>query len=697
MNYQEIINRISELADELGRDNASLTRSDLAWELKDLGVDKDSPEISKFVWDCLKMTGNQNLAKVFLSNDKNSSLIDEYQIPALIEDGKNDSVFDTIKEKLGKSGSILGALEGLVSEKQKIQMMEKTSQILDTVSGTGAVNKIQQEAELVFKQYSQLANHYGEAKSSVKNITKDFCEIRQKSADMYRRYAITLQDIFGDKIKASVPELFNFDTIEFLDVEAMLKNVELNYNSIFGKCGELAGTISDSFSSTLKLSASQYSKQADKRVGLALAGINMISHYIKANQQTSALRKDVQELKMSIGHDIAAIRTDEIRLAEVYKILNDVYIPKAEIFAKSAPAVFDDEIEMLVNTMYSLPEAKQLKAQRDAILDEIRTLERRITDEQMSINYYAGHITDCKQTLSSLDEQYKKAKADKPEEPSGLSNIFSLGSAKKQYERDIYNWSKNCEPLISKYEDMIVDVKVDGEELENQKNAYIADKKRYDELKQQQKMVSDKLSAMLNADPMVKEKVASRLDDIIKLLQIAKDITTSKLYDRLAKVVQVKKFSEIELPENISKAIKDFKGSLADSAKFTEQDARNIGGSKMSAEDTAMLTAQGNEVLQKSLGLCNQLAELEAIKLNYTLSQEHYEKEFNKIKEQFVANMKLIDNQSAALQEIARMVNTADNNEAVKRGLLKLLGDGHEQLSAQDWNDFLEGRKTITI
>jgi hypothetical protein len=84
--------------------------------------------------------------------------------------------------------------------------------------------------------------------------------------------------------------------------------------------------------------------------------------------------------------------------------------------------------------------------------------------------------------LQSLEKQYNEAKKTEPEPPSGLGNVISLGSKKKQYERAVYDWEKNCRPLVSKYEDLIVDVKIDTDELQKQKEIYESNKKRYEEL-----------------------------------------------------------------------------------------------------------------------------------------------------------------------------------------------------------------------
>ncbi|MBQ3656363.1 MAG: hypothetical protein II956_05885 [Bacteroidales bacterium] len=677
MDNQKIYDKIRELAQQNFKDNTVLSRSDLAWELKEFGIENDSELISKLVWEAYQKSSDKDIFKSLVNNEKNTPVIDECKIPALLEEGKQNDVFEILKEKLKISDTHLSALQNITGGKFNEEIIQKTSDLLNFISGKNAIEKVKNEATAVFEKYSVMTKSYTEAKTSVKTLTKDFVNVRQNATMLFRRYALSLTDIFGENIKATMPEVFDFDKIEFLDTESMLKSAELSYNSVFGKCTELSSQISDGFVSALKLSASQITNVEDKRLGLVVAGLNMLSHYIKSTGQTSSIKKEAEELKASVAHDAAVIKSDSVRLTEIFKTINDVFIPKAEIFAKTAPEVFDEEFLRLSNAVYSTERAKELKKRRDEILEELHSLEKSLADSSQNLSYYSSHIQDCNNTLQSLEKQYNEAKKTKPEPPSGLGNVISLGSKKKQYERAVYDWEKNCRPLVSKYEDLIVDVKIDGEELAKQKELYEKNKKRYDELKSVQKEISRELSSIITADENTKAQIVAHLEDIVKLLMVAKEISSSKLDDRLLKTVDVKKFDDIKLPENLAQAVNDFKENIKkDIQKETKPETK--------------------EVLEKGFELCNQLAQLEAMKLNYKLSNEHYENEFNKIKAEFEEKMKLIDDKNAALVSLAKQINTAQNKDDLKTGLLQLL-EGTVNFSAEDWDDFLSGKKTLEI
>lgn len=696
-----ILDKIQALADTLAEDGSTFTRSDLAWDLKEdlaqLGINGDSPEISRLVWECYHNTKDEAVAKSFVTNSRCFTLVEEYTIPALVEAGDTDSVFGTVNKKLLKSDDILGQLKSLLTDGINLSLVDAASGLINTVSGVEAIKRVQDEAQQIFAKYSDMTGAYSDACNTIRELVSDFSEVRQSTCESYKKYALLLIDLFGDSIKATMPELFDFDSVQFLDVESMHQNVKLAYDGIYGKCGALIGDVSDSFTKALSRSASQFSVQKDRAVGLVLAGINMISHYVKTGQKATALHRDFAELRGAIASDVAAIRTDEVRLVEIYKTLNDVMIPEAEVFARNADKVFNKEFDTLSDTIYSTSEARELKSQRDEILKEMHTLERRINDANISINYYKDHIQSSQETLGSLKENYIEAQVTKPEPPSGIGKFLTLGSAQRKYERDIYEWNKTCNPVIDRYEGLAVDISVDTDEIERRTKAIAEDTLKYNELKLKEVDITKRLAAVVTSTPDTKRKAAQHLDDIVKLLHLAKKITAGKLDEHLVNTVKVQKLEEIKLPENISNAVKNFRDNITKDMKFTEQTARTLVGEKAAQESVVDIAMQGNAVLQEGIDLCNNLAQLKAMHLQQKLAQEVYDREYAKIKEAFAERMKAIDNRAAFVQETARKINTADDHDTLKKALIELAGDYTTGMSVQDWDDFLEGKKTIQI
>jgi hypothetical protein len=327
----------------------------------------------------------------------------------------------------------------------------------------------------------------------------------------------------------------------------------------------------------------------------------------------------------------------------------------------------------------------------------MHTLERRINDANISINYYKDHIQSSQETLGSLKENYIEAQVTKPEPPSRIGKVFTFGSAQRKYERDIYEWNKTCSPVIDRYESLAVDISVDTDEIERRTKAIAEDTLKYNELKLKEVDITKRLAAVVTSTPDTKRKAAQHLDDIVKLLHLAKKITAGKLDEHLVNTVKVQKLEEIKLPENISNAVKNFCDNITKDMKFTEQTARTLVGEKAAQESVVDIAMQGNAVLQEGIDLCNNLTQLKALQLRQKLSQEVYDREFAKIKEAFAERMKAIDNRAAFIQKTARKINTAEEHDALKAALIELAGDYTTGMSAQDWDDFLDGKKTIQI
>lgn len=97
---------------------------------------------------------------------------------------------------------------------------------------------------------------YNNAKHQVKSIIADFVSLRTQICDVYRKFSSLLIDTLGDGIKAKHPDLFDFDSIEWLDVKGMMKNVKLDYDMISEKCQVLISSIQEDFVKSLKSSLS---------------------------------------------------------------------------------------------------------------------------------------------------------------------------------------------------------------------------------------------------------------------------------------------------------------------------------------------------------------------------------------------------------------------------------------------------------
>ena len=315
MDNNRIYQKIYDIASQLLKENAVYTRADLAYELQDFGIKADSFEIGMLVWKAYKyFNDNEAIRHSFYDNEKKDPLVDEYRTDYLIETNDNTSLFPLLQQKLAKGNQALNQLENTVTQTLREQAVSGSISTLNTLTGTQGIVKVKNEATAVFNLYSELVGNYDDAKHQIQAITTDFVKLRGQICDTYRQYALVLTDAFGDSIKTVSPELFDFDSIEWLDVHGMLQNVKLDYDKINEKCSTLMSSITDSFAQSLKTASQSYKAAGSKQIGLVLAGLNMVSHYIDAGQKTAELKQDLLTLKNSVKHDVTLIKGDMGRL-----------------------------------------------------------------------------------------------------------------------------------------------------------------------------------------------------------------------------------------------------------------------------------------------------------------------------------------------------------------------------------------------
>lgn len=713
MDNNRIYQKIYDIASQLLKENAAYTRADLAYELQDFGIKADSFEIGMLVWKAYKyFNDNEAIRHSFYDNEKKDPLVDEYRTDYLIETNDNTSLFPLLQQKLAKGNQALNQLENTVTQTLREQAVSGSISTLNTLTGTQGIVKVKNEATAVFNLYSELVGNYDDAKHQIQAVTTDFVKLRGQICDTYRQYALVLTDAFGDSIKTVSPELFDFDSIEWLDVHGMLQNVKLDYDKINEKCSTLMSSITDSFAQSLKTASQSYKAAGSKQIGLVLAGLNMVSHYIDAGQKTAELKQDLLTLKNSVKHDVTLIKGDMGRLFVIYKTLNDLYIPQAEAFCRFSKQVLSSEWQQLTQALYADTDIQSLKEERDEALESYKTLEREMTDEQLNIDYYTTRIEECRQLLDGMQTQYQQAQASKPEKPFFLTNLLTLGSAKQKYNRNIYDWNQACAPVISQYEEMQTDMKLDSDELEQLQQHLNENKRTHQLLKEKLHRLNREIMNNINVSPALQMKLLPHLESMVKLLRIAREIANSKLDNKLVKTVSITR-QNTELPQELKQNLQLFADTLREHASIDDETAKNsfyavsdeyptdsrqsTSDGNVTEADFAQLSDAENTAIQNTVNLLESWSRLKAMQEQSAIAHQAYDKELEKLQEAFRNNLADIDNRGIILRESLKKINTATSEEELKEGLLSLAQKEGESFSKEEWNEFLNGTKTIEL
>lgn len=708
-----IYDAIRNIAAKLCKDGETYLRADLAYELKQYGIDADSIDVSRLALEAYKYFNNdRNIKQAFVTNDSRSALIDEYQLTDLLDNDKPEDAMALANKELAKTSDTLAALKRDIDMNMSLAVAKAASGMMDTVTGTGGVKAVRTEASTLFDRYSKMVGTYHEGEDTVRRNIADFTTLRTDIGATYQEFAMQLIDIYGNNIKAVAPNLFDFNQVQFLDVDSMLKHTELEYNRISDKCSALIGEISDSFQNSLKSSIAAYKSagQGNKALGLAMAGLGMLNHYMEAGERTNRLRSDLSVFKTSIKHDSTLIKADLGRLLVIYKTLNDVVIPKADIFLRYASKLMSSDIKAITDSLYDNAEIRPLEEQRRELLAQLKVLDGEINDHLQNIDVYQSFISDITTTLDSKRASYRDAKARKPTKPFFLLNIVTFGKANKDYNRNYAEWDAVCYPLVREYENYQVDLKLDKDELAAHQSDLNFKKQEQHLAKQKLNEVNQRIRSKINASNDTQLKMLPHLRTVIAMLRLGREIMETKLDKKLTGTVSIPDFKSTErLPADIENNLSLFTSTLADNihadrgmaeALFNGvDDYRGVNAidRKYSEEDLAQVTEASEQTLQQGISLLDSALQLRKQQLNGKLASAAYDEAFDKIASDFRKQIKSIDNKSAFVREVMRRANLAKDDDERKQALLMLSELSGQNLSEQGFKDFINDKKQISL
>ena len=720
---QKVYEAIKTIADELCKENKTYLRADLAFELKKYGIASDSSEVSKLVFDAYRyFHDNGNIAIAFVSNNSRTTLVAEYKLNDSLEQGNKEEALKIAETELALSSSALEQLKEQVELNLNLVLVKGTSKMADIVMGTNGVKDVRSKASTMFDKYTKMVEAYHYAEDSVRGNIEDFTSLRSDIGTVYRDYALKLIDIYGDSIKMVSPDLFDFKRIEWLDVDEMLKYVELEYNKLTEKCAALIGEISKSFRTSLQGSLQAYKSlsNGNKSLGLAMAGLTMLEHYMGASERANRLKSDLSVFQTSVKHDATRIKADMGRLLVICKTLSDVVIPKANVFLRYGEKLLASDLKAMLDALYADETIRPLEEQRKCLLQQMKALDMEMNDHLQNIDVYTSLINDITATLESKQGSYMEAKAKKPSKPFFLVNWITFGMANKNYYRDFAEWNAVCFPLVREYESYQVDLKLDKEELESHREEHIRIKNEYAKLSSELDKVSKEIRSKIVCSDDLKLKMLKHLRDMVAMLKLGREIMESKIDEKLVHAVDIPDYWEAaKLPSDVEQNLSQFTGMLADNLHADKNMAKNLldgveaytkdhkkiegktaqqnKPAEYSEEDLAMTTEAMEQSLQKGIVLFDSFAKLKAQQLNGKLASVAYDKELKKHADEFKREMAKIDNKSAYLREVFKRINLAGSEEERKQAMELMSDLSGYSLSEQEFTEFINGKKQIEL
>lgn len=597
-----------------------------------------------------------------------------------LEVTKSNNVIEVSKKGLETTVGLLNQVGELVNESIQILGVEGTEKLVDILSGTGGVKKVKSKASAIFERYSMMTEAYHQARRSVQHNIDDFSTLRIEIESLYYDFATKLMDLYGDAIKSVAPELFDFNNLEWLDVDNMLKEITLKYDQLDKKCSNLLTNVSESFKSSVQssLAALSSSKSGDRSLGVLMAGAKMIDHYMTASQLTNQLKSELSTFQVSVKYDATTIKADVARLFVVHKTLSEVVIPKAQAYFRFAEELMSEDIQAVYNALYSDENVERLERTRQGQLARLKECDAEMESCRQAINCFEEVVTSSREVIDSKANEYHLAVGAKPQKPFFLWNILSFGGANKKYYRNYAQWNSTYGPFIEVYEDFRVNLKLTEEDLEDQNIKFQRLKVEFTALNQQIRNISTQIRQSISSSDELKQLMLKHVRDLVVLLKLGREIVESKIDDDLLSTVKIPRdISEETLSPKVEKGLMLFEDTISsatDKLKSNVAESFERIGELAEYKDDMVLDQKTEETIQKGIDLVESFVQLKVKQAKDKMTSKSYDEELSKKLAGFKDALDAVQDKSAYLTDVFRRINLASDPEERKIAI-KLLSD----------------------
>lgn len=590
----------------------------------------------------------------------------------------------------------------------------KNTNFLDRLTGHAGVKNIQDTLNVLRSNYGDMINHYYGYKDSLGGLITEFSLMRDRIADIYRRRSLELIDLFGDRIKAVDPELFDFARIEWLDVRAMQEAAHLHYDQVVQSSLVAMRKINDSINQRAKQSLEGFNNGIG--AGLISLGLNFVGHHLDSIAITHELRAELENFKLRLHSDATTVQTDVMRLFTIYKALNDVAIPRAKKFHEFSDRVFDHSFQTLVDAYYNRGNLNELRQKRNEKLKDLHEAEQFVSRHRGAIEHHRTQAEGLDENLKGLRRFYKRAKRARPTRWPAFFNLLTFGIHNHNYEERYRQWYEVHGALYEAYREMEAQHKEHRREVKAYgKKLAVVEKEK---LKFQAEVngMSLQIRRADSQAPINTPEIAARLGDVVRLLRLAREITQTSLDERLLKATVPYQFNQVSMPAQSQRALSQLQAELqnkaAESARETQAIVQARRQELAEAKNPQQVRAiveeiraekryeQLNQDLKRTAGsvynvLSSYLA-LRQVQAESVAQQRRIDQDAQMLRGEFSRLMRATDERSAVLRQVFAELNTAGNEEDIKDAFLQL-SDGTLSLDERELDRFLRGQGNLTL
>ena len=213
---------------------------------------------------------------------------------------------------------------------------------------------------------------------------------------------------------------------------------------------------------------------------------------------------------------------------------------------------------------------------------------------------------------------------------------------------------------------------------------------------------------VLSVDDGIKRDLLPYMDQIIGLLRVGKDVAEAKLDTRLTQAVRMKDLSqmthEVQQEDTYQKFLADNRHLLNVSHSFAAASVMAVGEemgynprSNVSSQDMNVVAVAQTQVLNKGVDLLRKMRTLERLYKAERLASQEYDREVKRLQKDFDSQFADINTRKEALAQLMNDTSFTQNKDERRKYLLRLSNMDTKGLSADEWEAFLRGDRTITL
>jgi hypothetical protein len=509
----------------------------------------------EFYYDNSKHTTLQfSLLNRFFENDGfmnyiNLNAIDMLPVPLNLKN--NEEYFKNVNNCFSFIEKSLKVVEdkAFLDSIYKLEQDLKKIKVIDVISLTGA-SKVEEkfrEARKIFYNYKGLVDKYNLIKIELLLLFREYEKIRDILKYLREDLMNMLVDIYGQNVKVTHPDLFDFDNVHWIDFEGIINNLEINFNNIEETCKTFFTNHKDTYtrfsnSSMNRLEQMNGSKGALKSAAVDI-GIDALISLSETNQNAkliiSNINIEIEYMKDSFWKDSKIIRLDIMRLLEIHKNIKEYLVPATKLFTTGFSKIFENEIKQDFNLASNVEEVKPFRNRNEILALELRDIEIELFELDKLTRETKELIDYYQLNLDYYQNDFDYAMTNVPIMPTRWIMLLSLGTSVNIFYKMHNHWDIRTISIRNKYNNNLENLNKENNRL--QKHQLLIDNflKTKSELNIKITDNSEQINKILKDEISLKEVINRNFKNIANLSQTAKRVLEVRLDQKLLEVVDL--------------------------------------------------------------------------------------------------------------------------------------------------------------